>query len=311
MGKYFIITVDTEGDNLWNWDGKSEIKTENSLYIPRFQELCEKYGFLPVYLTNYEMALDDRWVEYSSQKAKEGKCEIGMHIHAWNTPPIYDLESKYTGLPYATEYPIDIIREKIRTLKTLLEERYDAEIKSHRSGRWALSEEYLKALYESGITIDCSVTPQISLKRMPGRTVKFGNDYSKYTKNPNYIYEDMIEIPMSTRLVHRFTQGSWKHRIKNLVFGEDMWLRPIRKGFSDMMYLTRRIESESDTEYLEFMIHSSELMPGGSGYFKEEKDVERLFSDMEKYFEHISKSGYIGVTLSQYAEIIKSRKEEK
>ena len=93
MSKYFIITVDTEGDNLWNWDGKSEIKTENSLYIPRFQELCEKYGFIPVYLTNYEMALDDRWVEYSSAKAKEGKCEIGIHLHAWNTPPIYELEN--------------------------------------------------------------------------------------------------------------------------------------------------------------------------------------------------------------------------
>ena len=42
--KYFIITVDTEGDNLWSYHKEEEVKTQNSFYIPRFQELCEKFG---------------------------------------------------------------------------------------------------------------------------------------------------------------------------------------------------------------------------------------------------------------------------
>ena len=53
--KKFIITVDTEGDNLWGYKEGDTITTNNALYIPRFQELCENYGFKPVYLTNYEM----------------------------------------------------------------------------------------------------------------------------------------------------------------------------------------------------------------------------------------------------------------
>ena len=76
---HFIVTVDTEGDNLWNWQDNKPITTENTLFIPRFQSLCEEYGFVPVYLTNYEMALDERWVSYAKRKAMEGKCEIGMH----------------------------------------------------------------------------------------------------------------------------------------------------------------------------------------------------------------------------------------
>lgn len=44
--KTFLITVDTEGDNLWQWKPGEKITTENSLFIPRFQELCEKYGLL-------------------------------------------------------------------------------------------------------------------------------------------------------------------------------------------------------------------------------------------------------------------------
>ena len=112
--KAFIITVDTEGDDLWHWKPGKEITTENTNYIPQFQELCEEYGFKPVYLTNYEMAMDDRWVSYSAQKAREGKCEIGMHLHAWNTPPEYDLENKYRGNPYITEYPDDVMEQKTK-----------------------------------------------------------------------------------------------------------------------------------------------------------------------------------------------------
>lgn len=48
----FIITIDTEGDNLWQ--NHKYIATENVHFLPRFQTLCEKYLFKSVYLTNYE-----------------------------------------------------------------------------------------------------------------------------------------------------------------------------------------------------------------------------------------------------------------
>ena len=45
--KPIFITVDTEGDALWSNSKAEDIQTENVLWIPRFQELCEKYGFVP------------------------------------------------------------------------------------------------------------------------------------------------------------------------------------------------------------------------------------------------------------------------
>lgn len=39
--KYFIITVDTEGDNLWEYVAGKEIGTENAKFLQRFQTLCE------------------------------------------------------------------------------------------------------------------------------------------------------------------------------------------------------------------------------------------------------------------------------
>ena len=56
MAPVFIITIDTEGDNIWAHP--HPVTTENARHLPRFQELCERYGFAPSYLVDYEMAID-------------------------------------------------------------------------------------------------------------------------------------------------------------------------------------------------------------------------------------------------------------
>ena len=66
--KKFIITMDTEGDNLWNWHEGDEITTHNTHYLLRFQQLCEKYGFKPVWLTNYEMIMDPDYVQFIQRR---------------------------------------------------------------------------------------------------------------------------------------------------------------------------------------------------------------------------------------------------
>jgi hypothetical protein len=73
----FLITIDTEGDNLW-----SHPKTytmENSRYLGRFQSLCERYGFKPTYLTDYEMVLCSVYREFARDVIRRGTAEIGMH----------------------------------------------------------------------------------------------------------------------------------------------------------------------------------------------------------------------------------------
>ena len=68
MLRYFIITIDTEGDNLWS--SPRRITTRNSLYLTRFQQLCEEYGFLPTYLTNWEMV---NCPDFQSYKLGDGE----------------------------------------------------------------------------------------------------------------------------------------------------------------------------------------------------------------------------------------------
>ena len=134
LNKAFIITIDTEADNQWDYD--APIKTENIKYLPRFQELSEKYGFKPVWLTNYEMAEDPHFVEYMREKQDKGLCEIGMHLHAWNTPPESPLNRSVRERDYLIEYPVDVMEKKIATMTETLEKNFGRAPVSHRSGRW-------------------------------------------------------------------------------------------------------------------------------------------------------------------------------
>ena len=52
-------------------------------------------------------------------------------------------------------------------------------------------------------------------------------------------------------------------------------------------------------DYVEFMLHSSEFMPDGSPTFKDERDIERLYEDLEALFSWVGPR-FQGRTLTEY-----------
>ena len=86
---FFLITIDTEGDNLWSHP--KNITTENAKFIPRFHQLCRTYNLKPTYLVNYEMVCSKVFENFGKEILSNHSGEIGMHLHAWNNPPICSL----------------------------------------------------------------------------------------------------------------------------------------------------------------------------------------------------------------------------
>jgi hypothetical protein len=310
--KYFIITVDTEGDNLWAYRLGNPITTQNSRFLPRFQKLCNNYGYKPVYLVNYEMAEDDFFVNFALKELREKNCEIGLHLHAWNSPPYYELVSASNnyGLPYLIEYPETVIHEKVDFLLKHLTNKFNTDIVSHRSGRWATNQTYFDILIDNGIKTDCSITPHVSWENSIGYLP--GNKGSNYTDSheiPFFIKHfnnngTILEIPVTIRILHRtslrkiFRPQILYRSIKDIVLGKPVWLRPTGINLSDMLALIRYIQTSNDN-YLMFMIHSSELMPGGSPSFKTDESIEKLYHDMKIIFDIISRN-FTGITLQDF-----------
>lgn len=300
--KLFFITVDTEEDNQWS---KSEkCTTNNTKYLPRFQELAEKYGFKPTWLTTYKMVNDNDFVKYFKEKQNKDLCEIGMHLHAWNTPPEYKLNRINNEKSYLIEYPPKIMEEKIKNLDEALANRFGTKPISHRAGRWTMNEEYFELLKKHGYKIDCSVTPHINWEKLKGSSGVPGSDYSK-KKEIIDNYNGIIEIPVTIKKIHYFDckkNKNIKHLIKEFkrfICGRIQWIRLIELG--DIDGIMKAIDKcNKNNEYIMFMIHSSELMPGGSPYFKTKEDIEKLYRDIEYIFKYSKKIGYKGITMREY-----------
>lgn len=299
--KYFIITVDTEGDNLWGAHHGEPITTRNTAYIPRFQMLCNEYGFKPVYLTNYEMACDDEFVSEARQWMLAGECEIGLHVHGWNNPPFYQLEGDKYAHAYLYEYPENIIKEKLLVTQEIIHKKFGVKPISHRAGKWAMNDEYFRILEDIGIKVDCSFCPGIDWSNTIGAT-KGGSDYTRASRKP--IYKNGIyEVPM-TILRKRWTGIHRPSRIiKNFIYGASpIWLRPASSSTEQMIDIINSNSCLFGNDYVMFMLHSSELMPGGSPYFEDESAIETLYQTMSELFHYAYEKGYRGCTLAEYYE---------
>lgn len=300
--KKFIITVDTEPDGQWDMNSKGTIK--NSAYIPRFQELCEQYNFKPVYLVDYKMLDSKEMIKFLNKCIKNGTCEVGMHLHAWDTPPYHYLDTSKNARPYLIEYPEEIMYEKIASLHEALSQNFETDIISHRAGRWAINAKYLKILDELNYKIDCSLTPGINWQKTKG-AVSGGPDYSKVPKGTFWIDKtSILEVPMTVEKIHYSRNIFSIKELAKCILGRNVWLRPALYSVNEMDKVVKANESEFD----EFMVHSSELMPGGSPYFTSENDIELLYERMNLFFEKISRT-HEGQTLSEfYYTILKENK---
>ena len=127
--------------------GHVRSRRETHSTFPGFSSACERFGLKPTYLVNYEMAVSPAFVEFGRDVQARGMGEIGMHLHAWNSPPIATLTGDDNRhKPFLIEYPADALRAKVDFMTKLLQDLFATPITSHRAGRWAMNEHYARTL---------------------------------------------------------------------------------------------------------------------------------------------------------------------
>src|SRR5207244_12910204 len=80
------------------------------------------------------------------------------------------------------------------------------------------------------------------------------------------------------------------------------WLGPtplLEKNILNALLQVARAAQAEGVAYLEFMLHSSELMPGGSPSFRNASDIERLYESLEILFDGLS-TWCCGATLKEF-----------
>jgi hypothetical protein len=308
-----LITIDTEGDAIWS--RPRQIATRNARFLPRFQALCERFGFKPTYLTNYEMAESAEFQEFGRDVLQRGTGEIGMHLHAWNSPPLHDLTGDdFHHQPFLVEYPHEIMARKVAHMTALLEDRFGTRMRSHRAGRWVTDARYMTLLLQHGYEVDCSVTPSVSWRQTLGDPrAAGGTDYRSYPAEAYFIdpaaphrpgSSSLLELPVTVDVAYPVLDALAKSPLRLIapfarLAARRRWLRPNGDNLRQLLGLVTR-HAQLGTPYIEFILHSSELMPGGSPIFPTAESIERLYADLQALFAAIAPH-FQGATLSEYA----------
>ena len=312
----FLITVDTEGDNLWARPRVAS--TRNAAFLPRFQALCEKYHLKPTYLATWEMANCRSFQDFALDVLRREQGEVGMHLHAWDSPPIIPLTpDDALHHPYLIEYSVLQMRDKVRTLTDRLESVFHTKMVSHRAGRWAFNGVYARILEEAGYLVDCSVTPHVSWRSYLGSPQgRGGPDYTAFPDSAYFLNLDDVRRPGPSRLLEvpvtilsrtpLLAAWAWRalenvplgKRTTKRFFVQPGWLRP--NGTNRRQLLTVLSTAlRQGRDYVQLVLHSSELMPGGSPKAQSPNRIERLYANLEVLFSAALQHSQ-GVTLQDF-----------
>lgn len=293
----FVITVDTEADN--QWVIPSKLSLNNLKYIERFHYLCKHYGFPVTYLLTHEVASSYRAKKLFAPWLQKAECEVGAHLHPWS----YSIneDSLVHAHPLPSDYSYEKLKEMICSLTDLIESNFNIKPVSYRAGRYGICLNQIQLLKELGYKIDSSITPNI-VWNVGGKNGKI--DYSNYN---NYSYEINInnintegnsgiyEIPITT-----FKLQNVKNKIKKLVGKNEKYILFRMDPSISVKYLInyfKKVYSQKTTDYIMLFLHSSELMPGGSPYFKSQDNIESMYCMYEKLFKYIKRYDIEGVIL--------------
>jgi peptidoglycan/xylan/chitin deacetylase (PgdA/CDA1 family) len=241
-----LVTIDTEPDD--QWSRKPAVSTDNIQQVPRIQNLFDRHGVRPTYLVSYSVARDPRAVEILAAIQQAGRCEIGAHLHPWNTPPDHELGGPvWATHPYLNEYPRDVQRRKFETLHETLCETFGTRPVSYRAGRYGLDGHGVRLLADHGYRVDTSVTPMVCWP-MDGPSRAADPDFRRAPVTAYRLsFEDVtragsspvLEVPISigltrrlpgsvTRWVARARPGHPVARVLGRLAGvRKRWFRPI------------------------------------------------------------------------------------
>ena len=153
-----LVVVDTEEEFDWSKPfDRANTGVEHMRSIERLQSVFDAAGVRPVYVIDHPIATQRTSSEPLRAFAREGRAEIGAHLHPWVSPPFdeeVNARHSYPGnLPRALE------REKLLRLTGAIETHLGVRPRAYKAGRYGFGPNTAELLAELGYAIDLSPCP--------------------------------------------------------------------------------------------------------------------------------------------------------
>jgi peptidoglycan/xylan/chitin deacetylase (PgdA/CDA1 family) len=302
-----LVTIDTEE----NWEGPGSLAIPNvsNVYeIPRLQEeYFDEFGIKPVYLVTFPVATDSKCIDILKMLYRKGKCEIGAHLHNWNSSPF--TEKDVFEKSYQFRLPYNVEKQKIKDLTDVIEKNIGTRPVSFRAGRWGADGETIKILLELGYKIDLSITPLTDHSQYDGMNF-MDAPFDPYFPSVRDITlpdtgsenRTVLEIPVPygfSRPNFEMLGDIYKYLLKRCprflhIMGllyklnllKKIRLSPELSSFREIKELTNACLARK-TPVLHLTFHSSMISAGNSPYAKDKKERDRRLKILRDSIEYI------------------------
>ncbi len=309
---YFTVTIDVEEDNWSNYDSKPILSNIEKLL--NLQKLFDKYDVKPTYLVTYPVATDKESISMLRKIMEDGRCEIGTHVHPWNTPPFE--EDKSFGNTMLCNLEKKLQYKKIEFLHKEIHKNFAVEPITFRSGRWGFNHSVAENLYCLGYKVDTSVSPYINWE------IDCGPDFSDYSPMVHRISVDnnenpdsyILEVPatigffqanfdMCNAILKKISSTKLKHFrmigiLDKLGIINKIWLSPETSDGEQMINLVKTIEKK-EYNLINMFFHSSSLKAGLTPFTKSIEDEKIILWRIEGLLKYLASNNVKSITLGE------------
>ena len=316
---YLLVTIDTEEEGLWSGKyPRQTLPVKNIQGIPDFQNICDQYCITPTYLTTYSVSKTRGASDILGPIEASGRCEIGGHLHPWNTPPFE--EEHTTRNTLLCHLDPNIIENKLEVMIESHTETFGKRPISFRTGRWGFSEKVARAIEKFGFQIDTSICPFTDFTE---EGIPLNPNVLKecYWLNPNDVFSlesrsgAILEVPATVGFNRENFQLAYKihsylkkpHIAKFRTIGLLHYLSILKKialspevsSLRDMITLLKT-NRRRGISILNLFFHSSSLFPGCSPYVQSKSDLVSFLNKIDSFFSFAKGNFNIeGITLSK------------
>lgn len=290
-----IVVIDTEENFDWEAPYSSTSTAVHGMrQVETLQRLFERFGVKPIYMVDYAVASQPEGYEPLLGVVKDGRCELGAHLHPWVNPPI--IEEICVRNSYPCNLPANLEREKLRILTATITANFGVRPEVYKAGRYGIGAATPQALIEQGYKVDLSVVPTRDYSDQTGPDFR-GFDVTPFWMDDR---QRLLELPFTTSFIGALHgSGDSLFRVMNSHTGRSLHLpgafarlglmnrvnlTPEGVTLKEGKALTRRLVA-SGVRVLTMAFHSTSLTPGSTPYVNSIAQRDAFYRWLEEYFE--------------------------
>jgi hypothetical protein len=301
FGRRFILTVDTEEEFDWDSPLRASGHTLHSVSrLAKFQQFCEGFGIVPIYLIDYPVATSRLAIDILHEPVNAGRAEVGVQLHPWVSPPFEEEVNQLNS--FAGNLSPELERAKFTMLRDTIERNFGQSPRIYRAGRYGVGSNTAQILRDLGIALDTSARARFDY------SANGGPNFRDLPVRPWWIGGPgaLMETPLTT--VYWGPLKRWGHWLY-----PKLWRTPRLRGALARIGLLERIPFTpegvtevalaDDLPLLVFSFHSPSLQPGHTPYVRNEDELDALYDWWRRVFTVLASAG---VRPTSVAEIMSS-----